>query len=358
MNDLLNILSNLIDKGEYLDSSPYHEYFYALADEKYIPNETISPSIEIFTKKNNRDFKEFYSVLYLARQLNNKIVKNIDKCGSFYADIRPCSEDCAFCPLSGRHYYQVKKHEIDWKDLPAKILDYADKLYQSKVRHFKIVTTGAKSDSKIIPFIAEGISKVKSNFSDMIVCISEGTLDKKSLLLLKKSGVDIFNNNLETSRSRFSDIVKTHTYDDKINAIKTAKEVGLQICSGGLFGIGENLKERIELFITLNKIGVDSSPFNFFVPFPNLPLSKFVADNHIKFSKNEIYYTAALYRLINPKSRLVLSAGRNEILSDEEQEFLLRIGVSALASSGYFEKNGFASTSDRDNWIFEKVINE
>lgn len=298
----------------------------------------------------------FYSVLTLAAEVNRDVRKGSDKCGSFYADVRPCEEDCSFCPLSKEHYQVLPNvKQPSWPELPEAIHAFAKRAYAAGVRHFKIVTTGAKTDPKIFPFIAEGVKYVKNGFPDMTVCISEGTLGKASLRTLREAGVDIFNNNLETSRKRFPSLVSTHSYDEKIKAIRDAKSVGMKICSGGLFGIGETLSERAELFLTLARLGVDSSPFNLFVQFPALPLTKKLKSTKYDLSKRELAYSVALFRLINPRTRLVLGAGRQDRLTERDQAFLLLIGASALASSGYLSKKGLVFDRTKDDRIFEFV---
>jgi biotin synthase len=300
----------------------------------------------------------FIQILHSASLMNRGKLTRNDKCGSFYADIRPCSEDCIFCPLSKNHYNSVDLKGIKWHEIPDKILDFAKKMDEVNVNHFKIVTTGAKSDDKIIPYIAYGVQKVKNIYPASIICISEGILNFETLKLLKLAGVDIYNNNLETSRNLYPTLVTTHTYDQKINAIKMAKELDFKICSGGIYGIGESLSERIELFQTLKEIGIDSSPFNIFVNYPNLPLTHRLRSQKYIFSKNECFLSIALFRLINPDTRLVLGAGRRDFFSEREQKFALLIGGSALASSGYFSKNGISNSIQLDDNLFNDILED
>ncbi len=308
--------------------------------------------------KNNQDFSYlFTSVLNLATEINKNLQINDVRCGSFYADSRPCNEDCSFCPLSKYHYNKINitSNNKDWYELPENILDFAIKMKESKVSHFKIVTTGAKTDTQVIPFIAEGVRKAKYVFPESNICISEGILDESSLKHLKEAGVDIFNNNLESSKRIYSSIVTTHSYEQKIESIKLAKKIGFKICSGAIYGIGENLIDRFEIFNTLRNLGVYSSPFNFFVQFSNLPLTKLLQENNFIFNKYEYIFSIALFRLIYPEVRIVLGAGRRDRFTDEDQELLLNIGASALASSGYFSKEGVIDSVKSDNKILKNI---
>jgi biotin synthase len=326
-----------------------------VSDKRFVPKKTLS-KLEfsgILVRQVQKSV--FAAIINFAASIHKSNPSVNERCASFYADLRPCSEDCSFCPLSKKHY---NNFEVDvsqnWLDLPEKIRSFADVLNESGVSHFKVVTTGAKSDPRIVSYIAQGMKLVSDKHPHMTKCISEGTLNRESLVLLKEAGVSIFNNNLETSEKRFRKIVSSHSYSDKISAITLAKSLGFEICSGGIFGIGESIAERVELFLRIKELGVNSSPFNVFIRYPNLPLTAELSGKGMPgISPNEIFYSIALFRIINPRVRLVLGAGRYETLSEEDQIIALKIGASAVATSGYFSDGGVAYTGDKDQRILQ-----
>ena len=148
MNDKLNKINALVlsaCNNNYAFNEDVRQLLVEIADEKLIPQEEFSVD-ELYANIESRD-DVFFRVLKLAKILNSKKTSIIDKCGSYYADSRPCSEDCAFCPLSKHHYENIMYDEVlNWESISDNILQYARKLALDNIHHFKVSTTGAKSD--------------------------------------------------------------------------------------------------------------------------------------------------------------------------------------------------------------------
>lgn len=137
------------------------------------------------------------------------------------------------------------------------------------------------------------------------LCASHGLLDEEDFTKLKEAGIVRYHNNLETSRNYFASICTTHTYEDKIKTIKAAQRVGLEVCSGGLFGIGEIMEDRIDMAFELREMGVTSIPINVLVPIPGTPMEKM-----LPITEEEVLKSITIYRFIHPTAFIRLAGGR------------------------------------------------
>ncbi|MCX6579434.1 MAG: radical SAM protein [Candidatus Aminicenantes bacterium] len=298
----------------------------------------------------------YTAIFDLSTQINSKTRKKVDKCGSFYSDVSPCAEDCAFCPFSHDHYTSLNLEQQTSEILIENMLKYADRIAALGINHFKIVSTGLRADDAHIEKVCEGIVAVKLKHPNLQICVSMGLLSESNLLKLREAGADFYNNNLETSEKHFNKIISSHTLQQKIDVIRLAKRMGYSICSGGIFGVGENLKERIDLFFLIKELKVESSPFNIFVRYDNIPLSSMVGEKQI--STLEIFLSLAFFRLVYPQCRIVLGGGRDFYLSEMEQEFALLVGATALQSSNALNAKGTIDRIIKDDKLFNNVLNE
>lgn len=161
-----------------------------------------------------------------------------------------------------------------------------------------------------------GYYKRLNDECNISLCASHGILDKESLMKLTEVGVKRYHHNLETSRSYYRKICTTHSYDERINTIKEAKKVGLEICSGGIIGLGESREDRIDMAIELRCLGVPSIPINALMAIKGTPLEK-----QESLSEEEILRTIAVFRFINPKANIRLAAGRSLLNNDGDRAF-------------------------------------
>ena len=151
---------------------------------------------------------------------------------------------------------------------------------------------------------------------------------------LKELGVKRYNHNLETSRSKFPEICTTHTYQDRINTLKIARDAGLELCTGGIIGMGETREQRLELILDLAKIHPEEVTINLLVPIPGTPL-----ELQTPLPINEILRTFAVIRFVLPEAIIKISGGR-EVNLEDDGEGLLLSGANGIISAGYLTLNG------------------
>jgi biotin synthase len=216
---------------------------------------------------------------------------------------------------------------------------------QKGVERFSLVTSGrALSNSNVKK--ACSIYRAISQKSDIHLCASMGLLSFDALQQLKSAGVEHYHCNIETSPSLFSSLCTTHTFEEKVNTIKAAREAGLLICSGGIIGMGETMEQRIEMAIALQQLEVNSIPINILNPIEGTPLS-----GNQMLSDEEILTTIALFRFINPRAHIRFAGGRNLIAHIQSKA--LRAGVSAALVGDYLTTIG--TNIDEDKVLFQSA---
>lgn len=247
----------------------------------------------------NSDLKE---LSFCAWQIRQKFCGNkFDMCSIINGKSGKCSEDCKFCAQSLHYKTNIKEYALLDTD---NILKEAKYNSDKKVKRFSIVTSGKKLTDTEIESICQTYKTIK-NKCNISLCASMGLLSHQQFIKLKQAGVTRYHCNLETSRNFFPKICTTHTYDDKLNAINMAKKAELEICSGGIFGLGESFEDRIDMFFELYNLGIKSVPINILNPIKATPL-----ENNKILSQDEINRTVAIARFILPDAFLRLAGGR------------------------------------------------
>ncbi|MDF2613361.1 MAG: biotin synthase BioB [Clostridia bacterium] len=227
---------------------------------------------------------------------------HFDFCSIINGKSGKCSEDCKYCAQSAHYHTNVETYSLLSEE---EFVRDADHNAEQGVNKYSIVTSGKQLGSGDIEAVCKAYETIKGRVK-IKLCASHGLLGEEALSALKSAGVLRYHNNLETSRSFFPNICTTHSYDEKVETIKAAKRVGLEVCSGGILGLGESAEDRVDLAFELKELGVDSIPLNMLSPIQGTPLE------HIsKITEDEFLKAAALFRFINPTKYIRLAGGRN-----------------------------------------------
>ncbi|MEJ2688526.1 MAG: biotin synthase BioB [Deltaproteobacteria bacterium] len=247
-----------------------------------------------------------------------------------------CSEDCAFCVQSGHFRTEAPVYPLKDK---KEILAAAATAKEIGAHRFSLVTSGRGPSDREVDKIAAIIAAIRDQIG-IKVCASLGIMTAEQLQRLKDAGMSRYHHNLEASREFFDRIVSTHTFEERIDTIRAAREVGLEVCAGGIVGLGETEDDRISLAMTLRDLEIDSVPFNILIPLPGTPLADLAP-----LSPVEILRAIALFRIICRKGPLRLCAGRESALGD----FLamaFMAGADGMMIGGYLTQRGRLPVDD------------
>lgn len=226
---------------------------------------------------------------------------NFDMCSIINSKSGNCKADCKWCAQSSHSQCEIQTYPLV---SAQKCLD--DALYNEKkgVHRFSLVNSGKAPNDKEIEDVAAIFNYIKLN-SNILLCASLGLAKKEQLQKLYDSGVRRYHCNLETSKEFFANLCTTHTQEDKIKTLKAAREVGMDLCSGGIIGMGESLEDRVSLALTLQELKVRSVPINILHPIKGTPLQDLPI-----LQEEEILRTIAMFRFVLPQAFLRLAGGR------------------------------------------------
>lgn len=259
----------------------------------------------------------------------------VELCSIINAKSGACTEDCSFCAQSSRSKAEIEVYPLlDKKTVLQKALEAK----KSGVKRFSIVTGGRKVSDKNLTIIADIISEIRG--IGLLPCASLGLLSKDELLMLKTRGLERYHHNIESSERFFPQICTTHTYEDKIKTIEAAKSVGLSICSGGIFGLGEGWQDRIDMAFGIKELDADSVPINFFIPIKGTPLGEKGLLHPFEALK-----IISIFRYILPEKDLRVCGGRMQVLGDFHSLIFLA-GADCLMTGNYLTTQGRSPEDD------------
>lgn len=255
----------------------------------------------------------------------------IDLCSIINAKSGKCSENCSFCAQSSHHQ----------TDAPVFGLKSCEEIVAGAVQAEKegnhcygIVTSGTSvQKGKEFDTILEAIGRIGAETA-IEPSASLGILDVDDARLLAQAGCVTYHHNLETAASFFPEICTTHDYEEDVQTVRNAKNAGMQVCCGGIFGLGESLEQRIEMAMTLRELQVDSVPLNFLNPIPGTPLE----DNRL-LTPLDCLRIVTLYRYLLPKQRITVCGGREKNLRDF-QAAIFMAGASGTMVGNYLTTTG------------------
>ncbi|RMG01774.1 MAG: biotin synthase BioB [Nitrospirae bacterium] len=268
----------------------------------------------------------------------------VDLCAIVNAKSGRCSEDCHYCAQSVRYQTGIKTYPLLSDE---EILNRAVEAREAGARRFCIVTSGKKPSKEELKRIGHLVSKIRD--TGLLPCSTLGLLSEDEIAFLKDSGLERYHHNLETSESFFPSICTTHSYQDKLRTIESVKKLGLSLCSGGIFGLGETWHDRLEMALLLKKLDPDSVPINFLIPIEGTPLG-----GRESLSPVEALRIVALYRIVLENKEIRLCGGRHQTLG-EFNAMVFMAGVDGLLIGNYLTRKG-RSLEDDLNLIRESGL--
>jgi biotin synthase len=247
-----------------------------------------------------------------------------------------CPEDCSFCAQSSWYSTDIKKYPLLSRET---ILEQAQKAKESGANSFCLVCAYRSPPEKEFEQICKTIIEIKNNVM-IDVNVSLGFMTHDMARRLKCIGVKRYNHNLETSESYFSQICKTHDFYDRLNTAKIVKEEGLELCCGGIIGMGESPIQRLELAFSIKSLQPNEVPVNILIARKGTPL-----ENLNPLDPMAAIKTIAVWRFIMPKTIIKIAGGREIHLKDKER-IALKAGANGIITGGYLTTGGNNSARD------------
>jgi len=251
-----------------------------------------------------------------------------------------CSEDCKFCSQSAHYNTNINKYKQ--KNIQT-IINEAKLAKKNKAVGFCLVTSGKGLNDKKLEYVCKVAYQLKKEVNiSLIGC--NGTASVEQLKELKKSGIENYNHNLETSKEFYSNICSTHSWEERFQTCLNVNEVGLNLCVGGILGLGESEKDRYSMLQSIKELNPMSIPLNFYIPNKSLPIKT------TSIIKEEAIFWIEEYRK-NFDAMIMLAGGRELIFKDNWIEGL-RVGANSIVIGNYLTTKG--EKTDKDLEILEK----
>jgi biotin synthase len=247
-----------------------------------------------------------------------------------------CPEDCSFCAQSSFYDTGVTRYPLMPKEA---LVENAKKAKESGATSFCLVCAYRDPPEKDFQQICETIEEIRSKV-EIDVNVSLGFMTPVRARRLRELGVKRYNHNLEAAESYFSKICKTHNFADRVSTARIVKEAGLELCSGGIIGMGESKRERLELAFSLASLQPDEVPINILIGREGTPMAGFESIEPL-----EVIKTIAVWRFIMPKTILKIAGGREVHLKDKDR-LALKGGANGIITGGYLTTGGNAPNED------------
>jgi len=303
---------------------------------------TVEEAVEILSINDSEKLDEIFS---RACELRKKLYGNkVSACSVVNARCGGCEEDCSFCAQSSHSDAKVDYYPLISED---QMVASGKKAELDNAGRVGIVTSGRSVTPGVeLDAICNAVKRITEE-SSVLPCASLGLLSVEVLQRLKDVGLKRYHHNLETALSNFAEICGTRIYQDQIDTINNAKSVGLEVCCGGIFGLGETNEQRVELLETIRTLDIDSVPLNFLHPIPGTKLEKM---NDL--TSLECLKIIAIARLMMPEKTIRVCGGREYNLQDMQGE-IFNAGANGLMIGGYLVTTG--ATVDQDKAMIEEA---
>ncbi|MDQ3988570.1 MAG: biotin synthase BioB [Actinomycetota bacterium] len=252
-----------------------------------------------------------------------------------------CPEDCHFCSQSGRFESPVR---AVWLDIPG-LVEAAKQTAATGATEFCIVAAVRGPDARLLSQVKVGIEAIRAEpqTRHINVACSLGMLTKEQVDELAAMGVHRYNHNLETARSYFPSVVTTHTWEERWETLRMVRDAGMEVCCGGIVGMGETVAQRAEFAAQLASLEPDEVPMNFLIPQPGTPY-----EDHEVLEGTEALKTVAAFRLALPRTVLRFAGGRELTLGDLGAEQGMLGGINAIIVGNYLTNLGRPAQQDLD----------
>jgi biotin synthase len=248
-----------------------------------------------------------------------------------------CNEDCKFCTQSVKYKADIDRYK---RKAIGQIVEEAKRARKNNANGFCLVTAGKGLEEKRLEFVCEAAKAVKKENLGLILIACNGTASVEQIQTLKEAGVDAYNHNLETSQDFYSQIVTTHTWEERYQTCLNVKEVGLRLVCGGIFGLGETQEQRVSMLESIASLDPMNVPLNFFHPNEALPLVK----NSV--SREEAFELITLARKMIPNAKKIMVAGGRELIFGDEEYKIFEKGANAFVIGDYLTTAGKSPADD------------
>ncbi|MFE1596331.1 biotin synthase BioB [Nocardia sp. NPDC058705] len=249
-----------------------------------------------------------------------------------------CPEDCHFCSQSGLFQSPVR---AAWLDIPS-LVEAAKQTAKTGATEFCIVAAVRGPDERLMAQVAAGVEAIRNEVDIQVAC-SLGMLNQEQVDQLAAMGVHRYNHNLETAKSHFPKVVTTHSYEERFETLRMVREAGMEVCCGGILGMGETIEQRAEFATQLAALSPDEVPLNFLNPRPGTPFGDLEV-----LPAADALRAIATFRLAMPRTILRFAGGREITLGDLGAKQGMLGGINAVIVGNYLTTLGRPAESDLD----------
>ena len=301
------------------------------------------PGRDIFEELADTPEREVLSLMAGADLIRTHFFGNaIHLCTIVNGKSGRCSEDCAFCAQSSAAVTDAPVYPLRSSD---ELRETGRRAALTPVHRYSVVTSGRGLPRREVAVVAAALSGLDAE--GIGACASLGILDDDALQLLKEAGVGRYHHNLETAESHFDRLCTSHSYNERVATVLAAKQAGLSVCSGGVFGTGETDRQVLELAWALKALDVDAVPLNFLVPIPGTRLAHAAPQSPLRCLK-----IIALFRYVLPDKELIVCGGRERNLR-ELHPLIYYAGASGVMTNNYLTTKG--RSLDEDLALLERL---